>query len=87
MGIASYRYNLYEISSPIRLLYFTVFRYRNFLYRSPILNSAILLPLMCIKTAKWVANSVDPDQMPHSVASKLGLQYLLRHVCLNIYGK
>ena len=22
---------------------------------------------MCLKTATWVTNSVDPDQMPHSV--------------------
>ena len=30
-----------------------------------------------------VANSVDSDQMPHSVASDLSLHCLLRHVCLN----
>ena len=28
-----------------------------------------------------MANSVDPDQMPHSVASDLGLHCLLRPVC------
>ena len=33
-----------------------------------------------------MANSVDPDQMPHSVLSDLGLSCLLRHVCLNIQG-
>ena len=27
--------------------------------------------------------NVDPDQMPRSVASDLGLHSLLRHVCLN----
>ena len=31
--------------------------------------------------------SVDPDQMPHFVASDLGLHCLLRHICLNILGK
>ena len=36
---------------------------------------------MCLKTAEWVENSVDPDQMPHSVASDLGLHCLLRSVC------
>ena len=35
------------------------------------------------KTAGWMANSVDPDQMPHSVASDLGLHCLLRLACLN----
>ena len=30
-----------------------------------------------IKMAKLFANSEDPDQMPHSVASDLGLHYLL----------
>ena len=33
-----------------------------------------------------MANSVDPDQMPHSVASELGLNCLLRPVCPNIFG-
>ena len=33
-----------------------------------------------------MANNVDPDQMPHSVASDLGLHCLLRPVCPNIYG-
>ena len=34
-----------------------------------------------------MANSVDPDQMPHSAASVLGLHCLLRPVCPNTYGK
>ena len=34
-----------------------------------------------------MANSVDPDEMPHSAASHLGLHCLLRPVCLNTYGK
>ena len=29
--------------------------------------------VMCPKTVKYMANSADPDQMPHSVASDLGL--------------
>ena len=34
-----------------------------------------------------MANSVDPDEMPHSAASHLGLNCLLRPVCPNTYGK
>ena len=30
-----------------------------------------------------MANSVDPDQMPHFVASDLGLYCLQRHICSN----
>ena len=43
--------------------------------------------MLCLKIAGWVANSVDPDEMPHSAASHLGLNCLLRPVCLNTYGK
>ena len=33
----------------------------------------------------WMSgNRVDPDQLPHSVASDVGLHCLLRHVCPNI---
>ena len=46
-----------------------------------------LLPDVVSKTAGWMANSVDPDATPRSVASPLGLHYLLRHVCLRTYGK
>ena len=38
---------------------------------------------MYLKSAGWVANSVDPDQMPHSVASDLGLQFA--EACLSPY--
>ena len=34
-----------------------------------------------------MANSVYPDEMPHSAASHLGLYCLPRPVCPNIYGK
>ena len=34
-----------------------------------------------------MANSVDPDEMPRSAASHLGLYCLLRPVCPNTYGK
>ena len=37
----------------------------------------------CLKTAGCVVNSADPYQMPHSVASDLGLHCMLRYVCLN----
>ena len=43
--------------------------------------------MLCLKIAGWVANSVDPDEMPHYVASHLGLHNLLRPVCPNTYGK
>ena len=33
-----------------------------------------------------VANSVEPDQMPYSVASDLGSQYLLKLVCPQTVG-
>ena len=33
--------------------------------------------LMCLNSAEWLKNSVDPDQTPRTVASELGL-----HVCL-----
>ena len=36
--------------------------------------------LMCHKTDGWVANIVDPDQMPHYVMFDLGLHCLLRPV-------
>ena len=34
-----------------------------------------------------MANSVDPDETPHSAASHLGLYCLLRPVCPNTYSK
>ena len=34
-----------------------------------------------------MANSVDPDETPHSAASHLGLNCLLRPVCPNTYGR
>ena len=40
-----------------------------------------------LKISRWVANSVDPDETPHSVASHLGLHCLLRPVCQLTYGK
>ena len=33
-----------------------------------------------------MANSVDPDQMPHSVASDLGLHCLQTPICPSTYG-
>ena len=43
--------------------------------------------MLCLKIAGWVANSVDPDETPHHVASHLGLHCLLRPVCQNTYNK
>ena len=39
------------------------------------------------KIAGGGANSVDPDETPHSAVSHLGLYCLLRPVCPNTYGK
>ena len=48
------------------------------------LNDYILLLFWCVRTnADWVANSVNPDQTPRSVASDLGLHSLLKHFCPN----
>ena len=33
-----------------------------------------------------MTNSVDPDQMPHSAVSDLGLHCLQRPICPNTYG-
>ena len=43
--------------------------------------------MLSLKIAGWVANSIDPDENPHSAASHLDLHCLLRPVCPNIYGK
>ena len=43
----------------------------------------IYYPLLCLKIAEWVANSVDPDEMSCSVVSHLGLHCLLRPVSPN----
>ena len=43
--------------------------------------------MLCLKIAGWVANNVEPDEMPHSVASHLGLHCLLRSVCPNTLVK
>ena len=43
--------------------------------------------MMSSNTAGLVVNSADPDQMPHSVASDLGLHCLLRSVSPNFWSK
>ena len=54
---------------------------------SKIWTSTIHYPMLCLKIAGWVANSVDPDETPRSAVSHLGLYRLLRPVCPNTYGK
>ena len=54
---------------------------------SKIWTNTIHYPMLCLKAAGWVANSVDPDETPRSAASHLGLYCLLRPVCPNTYGK
>ena len=46
--------------------------------RVKIWESSFYCLLMCLKTVRWVASNVDLDQMPHFVASDLGLHCLLR---------
>ena len=41
---------------------------------------------MYLKTAGWMANCVEPDQMPRSAASTLGVQCLLRSVPPSTYS-
>ena len=54
---------------------------------SKIWTSTIYYPMLCLKIAGWVANSVDPDVTPRSAVSHLGLYFMLRPVCPNTYGK
>ena len=44
-------------------------------------------PLVCLKLAGSMADSVDTDQMLHFAASDLGLHSLLEPVCPNTSGK
>ena len=62
-------------------------KYRIYPICSKIWTSTIHYPMLCLKNAGWVANSVDPDETPRSAVSHLGLYCLLRPVCPNIYGK
>ena len=48
-------------------------------------GTPFILPVEVSKTAGLLANSVDPDEMPHSVVSDLGLHCLLRPVYPNSY--
>ena len=43
--------------------------------------------MLCLKVAGYVANRVDPDEMPCSAASHLDLHCLLRLICQNTYDK
>ena len=45
----------------------------------------ILLPVNMCKISGWVANSVNPDQTPHFVASDLGLHCFFFQACLSEY--
>ena len=45
------------------------------------------MPLLLPFTAGRVANMVDPDQAPRSVAHELGLRCLLRPEGSNTYGE
>ena len=56
-------------------------------YHILLFNKSILLPVNVCKIAGEVANSVDPDQMPHSAPPDLHLNCLLRPVCPNVLSK
>ena len=65
-----------------------VFRHLNSLpYFIRNFNKYNLLPKLCLKVAEWVANSVDPDEMPHFAASHLGLHCLLRPLAKYVQKK
>ena len=49
-------------------------------------TSTIYYPMLCLKIARWVANSVDPDEMLQNAPSHLGPHCLIIPVCLNTYG-
>ena len=51
------------------------------------ITSTIYCPMLCLKIAGWVANSVDPDQVTCSAVSHLGQHCLPRPVCPNTYSK
>ena len=50
-------------------------------------SKSILLPVDVCKIASRVANSADPDKIPRSTASDLGLHYMLRPVFPNMKSK
>ena len=62
------------------LLYLTkILRHpKTLTYLSLNLNKAISLCANVSTTFGWVVNNIDPDQIPHSVASDLGLHCLLK---------
>ena len=52
---------------------------------SQIWTNTIHCPLLYLKNARWVANSVDPDETPHFAAYHQGLHFLPWPVCPNTY--
>ena len=57
-------------------------------YLPKIAHITIILPVEAPNISGLVANSLDPNQTPHYVASDLGLLCLLKSVCPNnIQGK
>ena len=63
--------------APLLRIYFTTFL--------PVtLNSALI---RSYTVDGWMANSEDPDKMPLSGISDLGLHCLFSPVCPNTYGK
>ena len=61
-----------------------VFGHLNFLrYLFLNLNKYIDYPILCLNIAGWVANSVDPDDMPNSAVSYGSTLYA--QACLSKY--
>ena len=50
-------------------------------------TSTIYYPMLYLKLAGWVGNSIEPDEMPYFAAFYLGLHCLLRPVSPNTCGK
>ena len=67
----SYEYHIFHRISNTLAPYITCLKHR---------IGAFFYLLICLKAARRMANSGDPDQTPHSAASDLGLQCLLRSV-------
>ena len=78
MKLTSHLYHIYINYCDILTPYHTF---------SKIWTSLFPYLLKCLKTAGWLANSLDPDQMPQNVASDQGLHCFLRPVWPSTYNK
>ena len=78
------------IFSSYQLQYYRIYLkfWTSYLLTVLVLNFNHLTTCSCAQNISGlVVNSVNPDQMPHSIASDLGVHCLLSAVCLNTWGK